>query len=587
MTTSSEDVLLSIGYVRYKKGDGTLYVMNQRLAWMLEHRDTVAVSHKYADIKTQKISPAGKPKVQLQVVLHDGTCSTFHFVNPAGAEQQAKDRDQVKMLLQDLLPKFKRQIDGELEMKSKLLSLHPILKHLYEDLVISKVINSEEYWNTPTLKHYTESNSIKQEVGVSGAFLADIQPQTDGCNGLKYNLTQDIIDAIFKTYPAVRKKHIDYVPKKMTEAEFWTKFFQSHYFHRDRIASSSSKDLFGECAKLDDQSIASAMKHTTLDLTKKLLKLLPLLQQGLSQRAVAAQLHLSQSAVSRVYRRFQETGAFNRRPRTGRHRCTSERDDRFIVSTSLRNRHLTGVDVQQELRRVRQVAVSEWTVRRRLKEANLTPKRPASGPKLTAGHRQARLQFAREHLDWSIAQWRSVLFTDECRVCLHGSDRRGRVYRRPGERFAQCCFAETVAYGGGSCMMWAGISLEGKTALVFVPGGGRGGGLTADRYITDILLGHVVPYAEFVGEDFVLMHDNARCHTARVSRQFLREKELRTMDWPALSPDLNPIEHLWDELKRRVRARNPVPASVDELKTALLEEWDGIPQETVKKLISL
>lgn len=57
--------------------------------------------------------------MQLQVVLHDGTCSTFHFVNSAGPEAQAKDRDQVKMLLQNLLPKFKRQIDGELEMKSR------------------------------------------------------------------------------------------------------------------------------------------------------------------------------------------------------------------------------------------------------------------------------------------------------------------------------------------------------------------------------------------------------------------------------------------------------------------------------------
>lgn len=306
-----------------------------------------------------------------------------------------------------------------------------------------------------------------------------------------------------------------------------------------------------------------------------------LLEQGLSQRVVAAQLRLSQSAVSRVYRRFRETGAFNRRPRTSRHRCTSDRDDRFIVSTSLRNRHLTGVDVQQQLRRVRGVAVSEWTVRRRLKAANLTPKRAATGPKLTAAHRQARLQFAREHINWTIAQWQSVLFTDECRMCLHGNDRRARVYRLPGERFAQCCFA----FGGGSCMMWAGISLEGKTALVFVPGGGRGGGLTADRYIADILLDHVVPYEGFVGEDFILKHDNARCHTARITQQFLNEVGMRTMDWPALSPDLNPIEHLWDQLKRRVRARDPAPSTLGEFKTALLEEWNNISQEDVKKLI--
>lgn len=66
---------------------------------------------------------------------------------------------------------------------------------------------------------------------------------------------------------------------------------------------------------------------------------------------------------------------------------------------------------------------------------------------------------------------------------------------------------------------------------------------------------------------------------------FLNEVGMSTMDWPALSPDLNPIEHLWDQLKRRVRARDPAPSTLGEFKTALLEEWNNISQEDVKKLI--
>lgn len=310
-----------------------------------------------------------------------------------------------------------------------------------------------------------------------------------------------------------------------------------------------------------------------------------LIQQGLSQRTIARMRHLSQSCVSKIYKRYRETGNVIRRSGSGRRRCTSARDDRFIVSTSLRNRRMTGVGVQNLLREVRGRVVSEWTVRRRLKEANLTPKRPATGPKLSTAHRQARLQFARDHLDWRIEQWRQVLFSDETRMCLHGSDRRQRVYRRPGERFAQCCISETVAYGGGSCMMWAGISIQGKTELVFIPGGGRGGGLTSERYINDILRPHVLPYAELVGENFKLMHDNARCHSAATTRQYLNEVGIRTMEWPALSPDLNPIEHVWDELKRRVRKRDPPPATIERLKSALIEEWQDISQEDIKKII--
>lgn len=96
--------------------------------------------------------------------------------------------------------------------------------------------------------------------GVSGAFLADIKPQTDGCNGLKYNLTSDVIHCIFKTYPAVKRKHMENVPAKMPESEFWTKFFQSHYFHRDRL-TAGTKDIFTECGKIDDQALKAAVQQ--------------------------------------------------------------------------------------------------------------------------------------------------------------------------------------------------------------------------------------------------------------------------------------------------------------------------------------
>ncbi|XP_063708505.1 general transcription factor IIH subunit 1 [Culicoides brevitarsis] len=262
--TTREDVLLQVGEVRFKKGDGTLYLMRERIAWMADHRDTVAASHRFQDIKMQKISPEGKPKIQLQVVLHDGNSSTFHFVNKLGTAAQMKDRDKVKELLQQLLPNFKRKVDKELEEKNRLLTENPALLQLYKDLVITKVITSEEFWESHAKKYTQKDNTQKQEIGVSGAFLADIKPQTDGCNGLKYNLTADIIDCIFKTYPAVKKKHMENVPTKLSESEFWTKFFQSHYFHRDRL-TSGTKDIFTECSRIDDKALEQAVSENAGD----------------------------------------------------------------------------------------------------------------------------------------------------------------------------------------------------------------------------------------------------------------------------------------------------------------------------------
>ncbi|XP_074659890.1 general transcription factor IIH subunit 1-like [Tubulanus polymorphus] len=257
----SEDVLSITKNVKQKKVEGSLYLMSERLAWMPGHLNTFRVSHNYADIKVQKISPDSKEKVQLQIILHDNGANTFQFNNPAGRAAQIKDRDAVKELLQKLLPNFRRKVNSELEEKNRMLQEDPELFQLYKDLVVSGVITAEEFWAERTKKNKKANN---QSVGVSAAFLSEIKPQADGCNGLRYNLTADIIQSIFRTYPAVKQLHAEYVPDKLNESDFWTKFFQSHYFHRDRI-NLNNKDLFAQCAKADEQDIQEEISRSVND----------------------------------------------------------------------------------------------------------------------------------------------------------------------------------------------------------------------------------------------------------------------------------------------------------------------------------
>lgn len=174
------------------------------------------------------------------------------------------------------------------------------------------------------------------------------------------------------------------------------------------------------------------------------------------------------------------------------------------------------------------------------------------------------------------------MFFDECRMTLHGHDGRSRVCRRPLERFAQCCLSERVAYGGGSCMFWGGIMLDSKTDIVFIIGanaGSRSRGLTAQRYVEEVLEHHVRPISWLMGKEFILMHDNARPHVAGTVCDYMEDVNINVMDWSARSPGINPIEHVWAELKKRVRARSPTPAHLQGLQSAIKEEWNAIPQE--------
>ncbi|GFS92827.1 transposable element Tcb2 transposase [Trichonephila clavipes] len=130
-------------------------------------------------------------------------------------------------------------------------------------------------------------------------------------------------------------------------------------------------------------------------------------------------------------------------------------------------------------------------------------------------------------------------------------------------------------------LVYGGISIDGRTDLYII----RDGPLTAPRYRDEILRPIVVPYAAAIGDDFILMDDNCRPHRANLVEYFLFEEGIVRMEWLACSPDMNPIEHIWDALGRQVTDRKPPPQTLQDLERALLEEWDRIPPLVINSLI--
>ena len=161
-------------------------------------------------------------------------------------------------------------------------------------------------------------------------------------------------------------------------------------------------------------------------------------------------------------------------------------------------------------------------------------------------------------------------------------DGRVRLYRRRNERYADCCVLQRDRFGGGgSVMVWGGIAYGYRTLLVVIEGN-----LNAQKYREDILGPHVVPLLQAHNVITTLQQDNATSHVARVNIQFLQNHNVDFIeDWLSKSPDLNPIEHLWDNLDRRVRRRPNPPNSVNDLRAALLEEWNNIPQADINRLV--
>jgi len=309
-------------------------------------------------------------------------------------------------------------------------------------------------------------------------------------------------------------------------------------------------------------------------------RIIGMLEAGLSQREVARRLGCSRPAVKRWWDRFQETRGCKRKDGSGRPRLSDGRDDRYLVQYVKRHRFLSVERFRQQWRQACNIAASRSTINKRLVSTKLRSYRPAVRIPLGPAHKAAWVQWCQEHADWTEDQWRSVMWSDESRFCMDFHDGRIRVRRMPSERFVDGCMVEHDHYGGGSVMMWWEITATGRTALIRV-----NGMLTGQRYVDEILPTVAEWFQRHPG--LLLQQDNARPHTARVSMQYLQQHNIPVLPWPARSPDLSPIEHLWDVLGRRIREEYEEPAAtLDQLAQWLTDQWNQVPQAEIAKLTS-
>lgn len=306
-----------------------------------------------------------------------------------------------------------------------------------------------------------------------------------------------------------------------------------------------------------------------------------MLQLGETLRAVSARFAVPHQVIMRARNRLRETGTVARRHGGGRLRATSEREDRYIVISSRRNTSLSATALQNRLFLATGIRVSGQTVRNRLHSSGLRSRVRCRVPALTAEHKRRRMQWALAHRHWSVEDWGKCIMTDETRVRLHSNDGRVRTWRRRGERFLEANVSNVHAYGGGSISLWGGISVNHEIPLV-VLGNNM---MTAQRYLNDVLRSILLPLSQEIGDSLIYVDDNARPHRARVVNDFFTANGITRMDWPSQSPDLNPIEHVWDRLKRCIRSRGVDPDNLEELRTAIMEEWDEIPREYIQSLI--
>lgn len=312
------------------------------------------------------------------------------------------------------------------------------------------------------------------------------------------------------------------------------------------------------------------------DEEKRIIQMLK--KKGKSNIYIANLLSRTKSTIGKFLQRVKKRGNTKTVNRSGRPKCTNLRIDKRIQSLVSQNNRITCSEIQRRLLDKYELQISKSTIRRRIHKIGLAARTPTKIPYVSAVNRRKRLAFYEEHAFKYIDFWKRNLWSDETKIELKYHHGRMHVWRKTGEHLTYECANPTFKCQTRGIMIWGCMTATGVGKIYMLEG------TINSRMYLEIVKDTVEAEARrLIGPDFIFQQDNAPIHTAKIVKQYFRENDFTVLNWPPQSPDLSPIENLWDHLKTKISDKKP--RNLLELRKLINVDWIKIEPDCCRELV--